>query len=263
MRILRYLSDLHLERVTDLYSAFNLRPFLTTDPTHRYFLALVGDIANVTTPAHRNKLTVFLKQLSPVYEQIYYVLGNHEYYGLPLASTRAHVQAICLMFPNVTLLDNDVAFIDELKIIGTTLWSEVTDQRLVVESSINDYRSIYHDETRKLTVDDTNRFHQEAVTFLKRELETTQPVVVLTHHAPLFNDPDSNHYTCDPKYTVSPHGQAYCTDLRDLLQPPIKYWLFGHTHFCTSFEVQGVKVVSNQGGYRGENLPFGCPELEL
>lgn len=51
--------------------------------------------------------------------------------------------------------------------------------------------------------------------FIIQELEENIPIVVITHHAPIYN---------------SDMMTTYGTDLTDIMTDNIKLWIFGHTH---------------------------------
>jgi len=53
-----------------------------------------------------------------------------------------------------------------------------------------------------------------------------------------------------PKDVSNPWSSAFATDLLgDASWDQVKVWVFGHTHFTTQFERNGIKVLSNQRGY--------------
>ncbi|KAN0023328.1 hypothetical protein ACTFIU_011498 [Dictyostelium citrinum] len=289
IRVFKYASDIHLEMRDCLEDMDNLKGIYQFEkkPNHRYFLALVGDIGSPII--RENLLLEFLKLCSNQYERVFYVAGNHEYYNrndvtIPDIVFKMRELIGVNKLSNVHFLDNEVYQLDEFKIIGSTLWSYVDDlHEPYVSRCLNDYRVIsvpleqmcgddgLDSTPRKLEVKDTNRFHKNSVNFIKYHIGIRDkygpaadqntgipqpPCIVLTHHAPQFNDHKNQTFTSHPKYLKSDKiGQAFSTDLSNFIAPPITVWIFGHTHFNTEYSYNGVKILANQHGYEfGEDI---------
>lgn len=86
----QYMSDLHLE-VGQQYSTFDFPP---TAP----YLILAGDIGRLID---YDKLLLFLTKQTSRFDAVFYVLGNHEFYGtsrskgLELVSQSSNQNFIC------------------------------------------------------------------------------------------------------------------------------------------------------------------------
>lgn len=266
--MLRYVSDLHLEFSKEFMLIDPIiKQIWTFDriPNVSYYLILAGDIGN----PYVDTLESFLGKVSENFDHIYYVPGNHEYYNLdperPKEMSRfmVRLENICDKFKNISMLSNkSVHLPNGIKIIGTTLWSKIDPlHETQLELSINDYAMIEFEPEKILTVNDTNKLNRQAVKFIKNEIgwaadgekTTTPPCIVVTHHAPLFNIPEKNQYTADPIYTNLVTSQAFHNDLWFLIDKPIYYWIYGHTHYVSSFEYNNVKIVTNQFGYPNES----------
>lgn len=265
-RILRYVSDLHLElRGNELPNKLKYLWDFNTSNNTKYYLALVGDIGNTI----HNGLDMLFNKISPKYEHIYYIPGNHEYYdlsgicnfpnsnGRSLDLIKSELRDLHAKYPNISLLDNSVEYIEGIKIIGSTLWSHVPDEYVDnISIALNDYHLIKKtDHTGKLvniTIDDTNKWNKECIEFLKREIDTSDKCIVLTHHAPLFSDDDTNQYTADPKYLESDNNSAFHNNLGHMIKRPIYAWIYGHTHYASKFKFNNVIVATNQLGYNFE-----------
>jgi predicted phosphodiesterase len=244
---LQIVSDTHLEFIS---------PMTVDLPVAAEYIALLGDIGY---PKQEN-YEKFLSELSPKYKSVFVIAGNHEFYNSSTAF-EAMVEIIeekCSKFPNVYFLNNKSMLVEGTRIIGTTLWSHIpNEKRSEVVNSIGDYQHIRRynytssGEVRKypISIDFTNMLHSEAVYFIKHELSnaknSNEKVVLLTHHAPMFNG------TSDPKYEGEARAinYAFASKLEDLIAPPITNWCFGHTHYPTDFMFNGVRVSSNPRGY--------------
>ncbi|EGC32736.1 hypothetical protein DICPUDRAFT_37878 [Dictyostelium purpureum] len=275
-RIFRYASDIHLEmrKFLQVPSMDALKPLyqFEKEPNTRYFLALVGDIGSPFVKSQN--LREFFELCSQAYEYVFFVMGNHEYYNngsFTMEEVHSELKSMCSEFNNVILLENESFQLDEYKIVGTTLWSNVQINPQHVERCLNDYRLIktydleHNDsnglKSRRIKIEDTNKLHEIAIDFLKKEIfedsnPTKSPCIVLTHHAPQFNDHKRGLFTSHPNYTANdPIGEAFSTNLSNFLKKPVVAYIFGHTHFSTRYKYNGVSILANQYGYEfGEDL---------
>lgn len=262
VHILRYVSDLHLELRKTIYHP-KLLPLWDFQPSSKdkYYLALLGDIGN---PYHDN-LRLFFQQISSKYEKIFYIPGNHEYYNYHVIPERCKTEfdvkldEICREFNNIILMNNKTYYIDNIKIIGSTLWTNVPKENAAyITNAIRDYSAIklkknVDGELESISTEDTNRWNKEAVDYIENEISnTTDPCIVLTHHAPLFSNVDLNHHTADPIYLNGKNNYAFHNNLTSLISKPVVAWLYGHTHYASSFLFNGVEIATNQLGYSYE-----------
>lgn len=88
----------------------------------------------------------------------------------------------------------------------------------------------------------------------------------MTHHAPTIEG------TSDPNFAGGPTASAFATELlaggvggehaevEKLGEweggEQVRAWMFGHTHWSCDFERAGVRVVSNQRGYKDGDAGF-------
>lgn len=92
------------------------------------------------------------------------------------------------------------------------------------------------------------------------QFESDDPCIILTHHAPLYSNTYLNHYTADPKYINNPNNPAFHNNLSHLLRKNVLVWLYGHTHYQSKFEENGVIIATNQLGYQHETNKFNPKE---
>lgn len=257
-RILRYVSDIHLELLDSIEKDY-LRPlwnFTKENNCTSYYLALAGDISN----SNDEKLPLFFEKVSEAYEKVFYIMGNHEYYDTlenrPYSECFKRIKNMSEKFSNIFILDNETIELDEFLIVGTTLWSSIPKHiSHSLESTIRDYSSINYDENRKITVKDTNRLNSKAIDFLKTTIKINcdKNLIILSHHAPLFSDHKTGRYTADPIYDIFTNNNfAFHNNLSYMMKSPIKLWLYGHTHYASKFYFNDVLVATNQLGYVDE-----------
>ena len=245
MKKIGILSDLHLEA-----SSINI-----VNPGWD-ILVLAGDISSEIS-----LLGNFLSYYCPNDIPIVYVLGNHEYEGKRLEDVVPKLKELLLDFPNVHLLQNESVIIDDIKFIGTTLWSNFEgsgihfkkEVKSWAKSNIVDFSHIYTKNLEKtvhgpnyktLTPDEMENQFNEAYKFLEYELKNNPfngKKFVVTHFAPTKK---SGH----PKYKNDLMNAYWVNDLENLMGFS-DYWVHGHTHNSFEYEIEGTKVICNPRGY--------------
>lgn len=244
---MQIMSDLHLE-VGQQYQTFDF-------PVTAKWLVLAGDIGRlVDYEGYR----IFLEAQVGRYEKVFLVLGNHEFYDLSYEEGISRAQQLSQepsLATKLFLLDRNVHKDESTGsiIMGCTLWSFVPDSaKAVVESKISDYK------IDGWSVEKNNQRHAEDAAWLESELQSlsnaakayTQAhrggrhVLVVTHHAPSLTG------TSAPEHINNPWTPAFATDLLPRLSTErVKTWVFGHTHFTTELNIDGVHLIANQRGY--------------
>jgi hypothetical protein len=245
---LQIASDLHLE-----FQKNAIKRWCDIIEPSAPNLALVGDVCELS-----NKFLWcgFVERLVPHWKHIFIVNGNHEYY------VTDHKPKHCVIqfqnnqkdwvksngWTNVHILENEVYELEDMRILGCTLWSRIPCwAESLITQKLNDYRRIIiQDEgkVRSIYVSDTNEWHEKSVRWLYENIQSSDKgCIVLTHHAPLTIG------TSDPKYEGKNFNHAFATDLSELIHLPVKLWVFGHTHFPTDFIHHQCRIVSNPLGY--------------
>ena len=252
---LQVMSDLHLEYSLVLPPSVEVK----SDA-----LALVGDIGHPSKDNYKE----FVLGMADRFPQVYIVLGNHEFYGSEYYSLKQTARDICQQRDNLHLMDqNSILYVnptnpnDQVRLIGTTLWSHVpTQNERAVQRGVSDYSYILitddkTQEQRRITIQDTNSWHAKELKFVRDELqkakENGEKVIVLTHHAPLQTG------CSHPDYTALATSCAFQSPLQDLMNGEyLKMWIYGHTHYNADLNIGGTRVVSNQKGYLNERIGF-------
>jgi len=184
------------------------------------------------------------------YDQVYYVLGNHEFYQREYHQVIDWWLEAAKYRENFEVLHNMVHAHGDVRFIGTTLWT-YGDMPV-----LNDFYYIKY-FNRLLTTNDTRMFHYDAIKFLEDAL--AQPwggkTIVVTHHAPVAN-------CVVPKYNGDPINCMFHANLEDIIREnDIAYWFHGHMHDSIYLEQHGTKIVCNPRGYKGygSNTGFRNP----
>jgi predicted MPP superfamily phosphohydrolase len=261
---LQIVSDIHLESRTSVPKI----------EQHAENIALLGDIGNVIQKRDLEMYQELLTDLKARFKRVFLVAGNHEYYGKSGTFDQCHqilkglAEELGVIFlekdeyhlpaedsnelpteDSNELPDGD----SNIVILGTTLW---TAGREKLKPSMNDYHQIKIGKKQLLTYEDTFRFHQENVSWLKEKLEQYEEkrIIILTHHAPLL----------DKRISAHPPDQFrifFGSDLSDLMKPNVKIWAFGHTHHHADFFFVGrsgdrTRIVTNAMGHRHEETRY-------
>lgn len=240
-----YCSDLHLDFGS-----------LVIDNTEGAdCLILAGDIIEFSQLVPKSDLSYnyvdeFFKNISDQFKQVIWVPGNHEYYGGSIWQGPRIAERYLEKngFGNIKVVDNGVVYVNDIPVIGTTLWTSLDNANpIVMEAvgrSINDY---VHINTKRGDIDvvlrpiDTYNMHMAAIRFLDETI-TDVPCIVVSHHAPSFACSD---------YPPSVIDHAYMSNLCDFIldRPTIKKWVFGHTHSRKQFDLGDTEILSNCRGY--------------
>ena len=231
---IQIVSDLHIEYRNDIVP--NPLDYITPSAS---ILVLAGDIGSFYKI---NQLEGFLTQLSPHFEIIIYVPGNHEYYmtqnmePLSMSKLLNRLYTIEKKIANLYILNQKSVILDNICITGCTLWSNalVTIPKFIVR---------IHGMTNELY----KRKYENDVKYIGNMVEycnkNNLKLVVITHHCPTFEIVDV--HKMKDKYI-----SLYVSDLDHLLDDQkIKVWCCGHIHRNFDIITKGnTRVVGNQKG---------------
>lgn len=263
---IKVISDLHLEFDPNFYP----------DNNGANVLILSGDIfvidylrRSVESPYFDKALDFvhFVNRAANDYEHVVYVAGNHEYYNGKINSDFEYLRDVFKHLSNVHFLDNESIIIDNMKFIGSTLWTSANNNdhltHYMLNRGLNDFHLITDndgDKYFKFQSEKAYQLHLKAVDFIRNEVQDGEPCVVCTHHAPSFKSVTERY----KNETVMNGG--FCSDLSALIldYPNIKLWTHGHVHSCHDYEIGSTRVICNPKGYRNENPEFDpCHLVEL
>jgi predicted phosphodiesterase len=234
-----YISDCHLEFAKRLFYI----------PEKLDFLIFAGDTHR--SPKNAQKV---IKELRAETElPIIYICGNHEFYGRTFPNAYNEYKKILKKIPDVHFLEKDTIVINGVRILGTTLWSDISNpmNELYAKAAMNDYRYIYNSKNSKKCIspsDTTKAFLKNKkwiISILKENFDG--PTIVVTHHLPTFQ-------VVNPQYKNNPVTSAYASALDDILvafAPDV--WIYGHSHSGLSMRIGKTEVLTNPIGYPGEN----------
>lgn len=175
---IQYASDLHLEFESN-------NAFMAQNPLEPKgeLLILAGDITYLDDLQTSNP---FFDTISGQFKQVYLVPGNHEFYQNSFDIHQVIPTFQKKIRSNVTYLNNRAVYKEGMRIIFTTLWTNVGPERsFYVERMMNDFRQSVFDGER-FRVSHHNKCHEMSLLFLERELAKPfqGKTIVVSHHVP-------------------------------------------------------------------------------
>jgi predicted phosphohydrolase len=226
-------SDLHLEFCENI-------PNITPKAD---YLILAGDVGYPNSDI----FTDFMKDVYSKFKKVFFVAGNHEYYN------KLNKDENDILIQNLSneigfeYLNNKVYKLDDLDIIGSTLWTQCNDMKEfgLLKMFMNDYNYIKKDN-KSITPFDTGRWHYDSIKFLEKELKKDGKKLVITHHLPSYK-------MINQKYINNPANCGFATNLEHLFNNNIVAWCAGHTHEPFEGIIHNVPCYVNSVGYPNEN----------
>jgi len=286
-------SDLHLE--------FGPIELYNTDSAD--VLILAGDICvardielmNSNLKAQRSRAEryiAFFEQVSKEFAKVVYVMGNHEHYHGDFKYTYGILKNALGHLENVHILEKDVLVVDDVTIIGATVWTDMNGSDSVtlreMPHIMNDFHGVdnsnhmiqrkvplyhYDDVAKTQTVtykikESAGKFkpehavedHNKALDYINHVVaeRADQKFVVVSHHCPSEQSVHAK-YRAD---TIMNGG--FRSNLDDFIayRPQIKLWCHGHTHEDFDYVLGETRVVCNPRGYVNHENRAGYFELK-
>lgn len=233
---IQYCSDLHFEFSANR-NHLKDHPIIPTGE----ILLLAGDIMPF---AEMKKYNDQINSLADQFTAIYWVPGNHEYYGYDIAQKPTPLFE--KIRSNFFLVNNQQIQYKNVNLVFSTLWSKISPRNeWDVQQSVTDF-SIISVGNEKLTPAYFSSLHADSLAFVAAAITAAPPgnTVVVTHHVPtLLNYP--------PKYKNNPLTDAFAVELFDFIEASgVSYWVYGHHHTNTpAFNIGRTQLLTNQLGY--------------
>jgi predicted phosphodiesterase len=234
------ISDIHLEMGT----YFNIKP-------KAKYLLLAGDIGYPESRIYQD----FMKQCSKKFDKVFYTSGNHEYYhrNKSIEEIDIIIKEICSQYDNIHYLQNDYYDFEDLRIVGSTLWSDVKDTDMM----INDYSNIHTADKQFITISDTLQMYNKNKEYIESIVESSQkPVLIMTHHLPSYE-------MILPIFesSSSPCKSHFASNLDYLFKKPVATWVCGHSHGFNKKIINEIPCIMNSIGYPSEPRRGSSPNF--
>ena len=247
---IRIMSDLHLE----------FGPLYIHNMAKDDVLILSGDI--VVAAKWEKRYDDFFKKCSELFEEVFYVLGNHEHYNGTFQYTADLIRSYINKYPNIHLLDRKAIDHNGITFVGVTLWTDCNKEDpltfMHLNRAMNDFAIVDYDDvidgTRTMRAQDTVEQYKKDVEFINTFQTNEYPIVVIGHHAPTAESIHPRYRRMDEFYM----NGGYHSDLSEVIlnNPKIKLWTHGHMHDTVDYMVGDTRVVCNPRGYMGYDFGY-------
>lgn len=234
-------------------------------------ILLAGDICSPSM-AHHNKCTFpikknladkinkryqkFFEKVSKRASHVYYIYGNHEFYGTSIQEAKMMLNDFISPYKNIHILENESVDIgDGIKLFGGTMWTDLKRGDPIVEFSVaramNDFLVIYNGD-EKMGLDYVKEENQKFRVALEKFLieNKDNKTIVMSHHAPSWECVKEEY-----RYDIVSYGYAN-TGLDYLIYddgPDV--WIHGHMHKRDEIQFsEKTKIICNARGYFGEPM---------
>jgi Icc-related predicted phosphoesterase len=200
---------------------------------------------------------------------VIFVPGNHEFFGSCYQDADQLMREISEA-GGVHYLHNEDVVLGGVRFVGATLWTDFCVDGLPLSGIANhaardflpDYKHIRYrdgDAERALTPEDTVLEHGAALVAIQEALADaySEPVVVITHHAPLAQ-------SLDPAYKGSALNPTMASNLDELVGYSMaRAWIHGHIHRQRDYQLGSTRVVCNPRGHKSSVNAGFKPDLVL
>lgn len=246
-------------------------------------LVVAGDISNDVFET--SQWLVFAKQR---FSNVVWVPGNHDFYNIGFHQTRLHNPDFSTVWPypgdvpsilvhyqrwsdanGIHFLHRNKVEIDGVTFIGATGWHDYQGgEPYSTEDQIKVWYNVLNDRMinwqQGLIKPDHLKPFDAGVRdweYIKDQVSiSNDPTVVITHHVPhrrlLWQKPNDRIWTLL-------HGSFANTKMESIVDPKIRYWIYGHTHQRNMVDIGQTTYVCNARGYQDENKNWEPVVLEV
>jgi len=213
-------------------------------------IVAVGDISD-----HSRVISV-LKSISDD-KPIVYLPGNHEYYHHSFVDVNKYLEDEFEKHSNLYVIGHNfsnggIVSVDDVVFIGDTFWPKPISIQGFDQwkFAINDFSLI-----SDATMDNISKLHENGKKVFESDIAADKDttVIALSHFIPKIE-------LISPPFQGSSLNSYFCVDINDkvVVDPAIKFWLFGHTHDKMEKKIDNTMFISNPTGYPGENKQMFC-----
>lgn len=244
-------SDLHIEAYDE--NEIKSENFIKYDPELNCdILILAGDIGRVT---RFEQLRFFLKDVCSKFKIVLYVPGNQEYYkvdGMDVFTfdeINLKLKQFQKEISNLYILNRKIVIINDVCILGCTLWSDASIPIPKFIVKIPDMTSLKY-----------SQLHKKDLAFIKKGMEFARSkklkLLVISHHCPSFQFVQdfrtkySSLYgsNLDYLFGCDQNIENVENEKNEKNEKNVHTWVFGHSHKNFDLNIKGTHFVSNQKG---------------
>ncbi len=182
MHTFQYISNIYLEKLQNV-------DFCKLVPSNAEYLFLLGNIGR----PNEDITFRFLKYCSANFKKVFYIAGTYEFYIATsnFYDVNSQILQLCSKFSNVIFLQNmSYKLPDDTLILGTTLWSDISDI---------DYKFLKH-KNELITPSFINKLHGQATKWLEKKIKSNpnKQIIILSHFSSNLIDhaPNIKYWIC-------------------------------------------------------------------
>lgn len=226
-------SDLHLEFL-DINQIIQLANEVNNIETEN--LCLCGDICSLSE-TYIPRLYDFLDLILDYFQKVFYIPGNHEYYGTTWES-----EYLKKVFIKIKSYSSKLVFAPrpsiykngEDRVLLSTLWYPSIPDTYIYRDNISDFKSI----------EGFNPYEAAGVFERTKVLiDAEKPNIWLFHHLPSY-------LSVPKEYRSSLLNCYYVGNIEDKIRTYQPDYIFhGHTHQKTKYRLGKTKIICNPKGY--------------
>lgn len=247
--LIDYISDIHLDA--------HRTPVRFQNTSGAKVLVLGGDITEYDTAPRKSK--EFFDALSEQYDDIVYIMGNHEHWAF---GWDAPTKTKELVPENFHVLDCSTVKIGDVVFYGGTMWTDFDKGNPMAMYREELSSNVKYIQAKGYECRASSFYYRHVgyINNLKKTLETIgdQKLFVVSHHGPSTR-------SIDPYYVNSLTNFSYVSSLDDLIMdsPEILVWQHGHVHSRFDYQIGSTRVICNPYGYSDEVPDHGMMTIEV
>jgi Icc-related predicted phosphoesterase len=243
MKTVLHLTDLHFEFNKQLIDYNSVISEKKAD-----WVFLTGDIAGGTYALP------FIKHLLKLGYKVFYVLGNHEFYGYDIDLLISEWRSISKSIDGFYFLENESVVIDDIEVFGSCLWTSMGTSHknenldILFKDSVSSNADFKY--TKNWTPEKMKERFYSSWEKLQKIIENSKAKhkVVLTHYLPSYQ-------SVDVKYLQSLINPFFATELGNYIAySDVNFWFHGHTHDSFDYFIYNTNIICNPFGYKDKNM---------
>jgi len=243
--IIDYISDLHEDYQGIKLDKHGIQKFIGKFNPKGEILLIAGDISE-----DNKRLVEFLRLTLKLfdYKKIFFVLGNHELYGMKYPSYNDKVKELKIILKehsDIILLDGDIVEYNGVRIGGAMMWYDGSYSKYFDKK--HDLQSLWETDMPDSSRINGLDYYKDVFFYERKKLNKIYKDVdiLITHISPLCH-PDFIHKHFKKSWTSS----FFCFEGEEYINgTSATHWIFGHVHDPLEIKFKGISFHCNPSGY--------------
>lgn len=236
MSRIQLISDLHIEGEHNTI----------IDESLFDYLVIAGDIS-----ANIADISYFFSNIAPKQKPIVYIIGNKEHEGKKIDDVPSKIKDLLKPHHNVHVLHNQSVVIDDIKFVGSTLWTNFEGDKTTTKEenkkwakrNVSDFSNIFrspennHRKYRTISTDEIEKEFIKAIRFLEKEINSAfiGKKVIVTHFPPSLKS-----LPVKSEYNLS----YWASNIEHIINN-VDLWLHASTHCTKEYIINQTTMYCN------------------